>query len=290
MVNADGTNPHKIANQGLINVHPNWGVLADVDDDGVPDYQQGNSILGSVDLSMAMAASPEPVITGSTLTYTATVRNFGPDEALDATAFIFIPTGTAFSSATASQGACSKMVINGVGAARCELGGIAPNPNVPETLTLKVNVDCALETGDLIETTGGVIAATLDSNTANNSAETTSTALDTPPAITNVAVDRAELRPPDHKMIDVTVNYNVADNCDPNPVNTLSVTSDEPINGTGDGDAAPDWEVVDAHHVRLRAKRTGAGDGRVYTITITSTDSHGNSSNKTVTVQVPRSN
>ena len=26
------------------------------------------------------------------------------------------------------------------------------------------------------------------------------------------------------------------------------------IDGTGDGDTAPDWEVLDPHHVRLRAE------------------------------------
>jgi hypothetical protein len=67
----------------------------------------------------------------------------------------------------------------------------------------------------------------------------------------------------------------------------LSVTSNEPINGTGDGDTAPDWEIVDSHHVRLRAERGDNGSGRIYTITITCTDTDGNSSASTVTVSVP---
>ena len=44
-----------------------------------------------------------------------------------------------------------------------------------------------------------------------------------------------------------------------------------------DGNTAPDWEIVDSHHVRLRAERSGRGNGRVYTITITCTDGSGNS-------------
>src|SRR5689334_6007828 len=35
----------------------------------------------------------------------------------------------------------------------------------------------------------------------------------------------------------------------------LSVSSNEPTDGPGDGHTAPDWEVVDAHHVLLRAER-----------------------------------
>jgi hypothetical protein len=87
-------------------------------------------------------------------------------------------------------------------------------------------------------------------------------------------------------MVNVTVNYNVTDNCGSSSC-TLSVSSNEPINGTGDGDTAPDWQIVDANHVRLRAERAGNGNGRVYTITITCHDSVGNSSSKSVTVRAP---
>jgi hypothetical protein len=89
-----------------------------------------------------------------------------------------------------------------------------------------------------------------------------------------------------HKLTDVTVSYNVTDNCGV-LTTTLSVSSSEPVNGLGDGDTAPDWEVVDANHVRLRAERSGKGVGRIYTITITATDSAGNSSHKQVLVTVP---
>jgi hypothetical protein len=111
------------------------------------------------------------------------------------------------------------------------------------------------------------------------------------PVITGAAVDRTELWPPNHKMVPVAVGYQVADNCDPGAaiVCKLSVSSNEPINGTGDGDTAPDWIVVDAHHLQLRAERAGTGTGRIYTITITCTDSKDNTSTKTVTVKVPKS-
>jgi len=107
--------------------------------------------------------------------------------------------------------------------------------------------------------------------------------------ITGASANPSSLWPPNHKMVDVTVSYNVTDNCDPSSAITctLSVSSNEPINGTGDGDTAPDWEIMDAHHVRLRAERAGNGNGRIYTITITCTDSAGNSSRQNVMVRVP---
>lgn len=96
----------------------------------------------------------------------------------------------------------------------------------------------------------------------------------TPPTISNLSVDKATLSPPNHKMIPVTVSYNVADNCDAAAAIklSLSVTSNEAVNGSGDGNTSADWQVIDAHHVLLRAERAGNGNGRIYTITVTATD------------------
>jgi len=93
--------------------------------------------------------------------------------------------------------------------------------------------------------------------------------------------------PPNHEMVDVTVNYTATDNCPLTCV--LTVASNEPTDGLGDGDTAPDWLVIDDHHVQLRAERAGKGSGRIYTITTTCTDASNNSIIKTSTVLVPKS-
>ncbi|HEX8351747.1 MAG TPA: HYR domain-containing protein [Pyrinomonadaceae bacterium] len=112
----------------------------------------------------------------------------------------------------------------------------------------------------------------------------------TPPAISAESVSPSILWSPDHRMVDVTVGYVVADNCSPDAAavtTALTVSSNEPGDGRGDGRTAADWEVMDAHHVRLRAERAGGGAGRVYTINITATDAAGNTSTRGVTVSVP---
>ena len=128
-----------------------------------------------------------------------------------------------------------------------------------------------------------------DSHGASSSCSATVTVVDrTPPVLTNAFADKPELWPPNHKMVDVAINYNASDNC--GAINCqLNVSSNEPINGTGDGDTAPDWQVVDLHHVRLRAERAGGGNYRVYTTTILCTDNSGNRSTGNVTVKVPKS-
>jgi hypothetical protein len=107
------------------------------------------------------------------------------------------------------------------------------------------------------------------------------------PAVSAATVDTPILWSPNHQMVPITVNYTATDNCSVNCV--LTVTSNEPIDGLGDGDTGPDWVVIDAHHLLLRSERSGKGSDRVYTITVTCTDASGNEVVRTVTVTVPHS-
>lgn len=112
----------------------------------------------------------------------------------------------------------------------------------------------------------------------------------TPPVIVAVAADPNVLWPPNHKMVNVRVTARVTDTCSDTTWKIISVTSNEPVNGLGDGDTAPDWLITGDHTLQLRAERSGKGTGRVYTITIQAKDTSGNLSvPKTVTVKVPKS-
>jgi hypothetical protein len=95
---------------------------------------------------------------------------------------------------------------------------------------------------------------------------------DIPPQITGFSVSKQSLWPPNHTMRDITLNYTASDNCVSDPIVTVTVSSNEAVNGTGDGDTDPDWEIIDNHHVKLRAERAANGDGRIYTITVTVDD------------------
>jgi hypothetical protein len=110
-----------------------------------------------------------------------------------------------------------------------------------------------------------------------------------PPAIT-VTLNREYLWPPNHMLADIVADVQVTDNC-PNPTFVLtSVASNEPENGLGDGDTAPDIVGADLGtpdtEFQLRSERAGPRTGRVYTIVYTASDHCGNSTAATVEVRV----
>ncbi|MBI4907616.1 MAG: TIGR03118 family protein [Acidobacteria bacterium] len=107
------------------------------------------------------------------------------------------------------------------------------------------------------------------------------------PLIENVAASPAQLWPPNHKMVPVTINYKVTDNCTPDPSCSLTVSSNQGAGG-GSGNTSPDWLVIDAHHVELRSERAGNADGpRIYSIAISCSDQQGFTTKATATVTVP---
>jgi hypothetical protein len=110
----------------------------------------------------------------------------------------------------------------------------------------------------------------------------------TPPVIESIVAVPDELWPPNHRMVPVTLTVDVTDVCDSMPVCSISgVESNEPVNGQGDGNTAPDWELTGALTLNLRAERAGNGNGRIYTVRVNCSDGSGNASTDTVEVAVP---
>jgi hypothetical protein len=101
------------------------------------------------------------------------------------------------------------------------------------------------------------------------------------------------LWPPNHQLIPVTIWANSEDNGGGFITLSASVQSSEPLDAAGDGSTEEDYVVTPPDNaagtvlVQLRAERSGTGDGRVYTVTITATDTSGNSSEAKVNIRVP---
>ena len=70
----------------------------------------------------------------------------------------------------------------------------------------------------------------------------------------------------------------------------VSITSNEPANGTGDGNTSPDIAGAtfgtDDRTFQLRAERKGNGNGRIYTVTYSAQDASGNTAQQIATVTV----
>ena len=107
--------------------------------------------------------------------------------------------------------------------------------------------------------------------------------------MTSISATPDVLKTPNHKMIAVTVSVTATDLVDPAPVaRIVSVSSNEPENGLGDGDTGPDWKIPGPLTLELRSERAGNGTGRVYTIAVEVADRSGNKSSATVQVTVRR--
>ena len=109
----------------------------------------------------------------------------------------------------------------------------------------------------------------------------------TPPELF-VELNQTMLWPPNHKYVTIEAFLTASDNADAAPtVTLLSVTSNEPDNGQGDGDKPNDIVIIDEDTFQLRAECSGSGTGRIYTITYQVTDDCGNSQIVLAEVRVP---
>jgi hypothetical protein len=135
-----------------------------------------------------------------------------------------------------------------------------------------------------------VVTFTAEDDAGNVSmAFTTVTVVDTTaPTIGAATADPGSLWPRNHKLRAVVISVDVTDICDAAvDCQIVSVTSNEPINGLGDGNTEPDFIITGDLTVDLRAEASGLGSGRVYTITVQCTDDSGNSATREVNVTVP---
>ena len=130
---------------------------SDPDDEAVT---LNTTVLPASDVSVALSASPDPVLLGSDLTYTMQVSSLGPDVAGDVIATLPLASGVTFVSAGSSSGT----VTYAGGQVVADLG------DMPVGVQASVHVVVQVETvGDLSET-ATVTTTSPDHDLANNSA------------------------------------------------------------------------------------------------------------------------
>jgi hypothetical protein len=108
----------------------------------------------------------------------------------------------------------------------------------------------------------------------------------TAPTVVSISVTPNVLWPPDHKMVNATVSATLVDAVDPAATwKIVSVSSNQPTQGTGDGDTPIDWNITGPATLQLRSEWS-QGKERIYTITIETRDAAGNVGSATVQVKV----
>ena len=217
---------------------------------------------------------PALVTEGQTYSYTLAVTNNGPATATGVTVSDPLPANTTFVSASAG---CTLAA----GTVTCNVGTLASGAGASFTVTVKAG-----GAGTTIVNKATVSANQSDPVPGNNSSTFTST-LNHNPVCTAVKANPAALWPPNHTLRSITLSG--ATDPDGNPVTftVTGVTQDEPTNGLGDGDVAPDAVIGSGPNLQVRAERSGLGDGRVYRIAFTVSDGRGGSCTGVAKVGVP---
>ena len=125
------------------------------------------------DLQIVLSDSPDPVVAGTNLSYTATLTNTGPAAAMDASLAFPIPVGTSFVSATPSAGGTCTLVTP----ITCTWVGATANAAV-RSAVIVVAVPANAANGSLISASVVASSASPDSDPADNTS-TTGTAVTT---------------------------------------------------------------------------------------------------------------
>jgi uncharacterized repeat protein (TIGR01451 family) len=123
---------------------------------------------GSSDLRIAKSDSPDPVNTGSVLTYTIQVRNFGPDAASGVTVTDQLPKGVDLVSATATSGQCTQKGRK----VTCDLGGLGV-PTIDYGSAPTVTISVIPRKVGAISNTASVMGGQKDPDASNNRATAT---------------------------------------------------------------------------------------------------------------------
>jgi len=229
--------------------------------------------------------APAQVSAGSDFDYLITVANAGPEKASSVLISDQLPAGVQFKSAEVSSGGTSSGTDNqrqvsfpsiGVGAIAAVKFTVAPLCSVPDRSGLTNVVQ--------------VGSTSRDPNTADNSASVVSEVSNPSPTLGPVVAKPPSLKAT-NELVDVTIDYTHSSRCD---TCTLSVKVTKEGKGDDDDDdderhgkhaeaAGSDFEIVDDHHVRLRAARKNR-----YLVTVTCVDPLGRSVSGSVQIKVTK--
>jgi len=140
---------------------------------GSPNNISISDTVQGADLSMTQAASPSAVAPGSTITYTETVTNNGPNAATGAVLYQQTPTNTTFASVTPPTGwTCTSPAVGATGQVICTAAANLNSGTTTTAFTYVVTVAAATAAGTTIVNSADVTSQTTDPVSSNNTTST----------------------------------------------------------------------------------------------------------------------
>lgn len=230
----------------------------------LPDRNPGNNtnsasttIQTLAALSVGKIASPNPATAGLPLTYTLTITNSGPSDALTVALTDTLPAGVQFVSAQTTGGTC-----NGTSTVVCRWTRLAALDTAQ--VTLRVTVDSDI-TGSLSN------QATIGSATADSAAGDNSTAITTP--VTTIAdLVAGQSDSPDPVLRGSPLAYTVTiTNNGPSDAANVVLTDTLPSTVNFNRTQPAGGTFISPNLVRINAGSLAQGDTRTFTIWVTPT-------------------
>ncbi len=125
------------------------------------------------DLSMTQVAAPSAVAPSSTITYTETVTNNGPNAATGAVLYQQTPSNTTFASMTPPSGwTCTSPAVGSTGQVICTAAASLASATTTTAFTYIVTVAAATAAGTTIVNSADVTSQTTDPVSSNNTTAT----------------------------------------------------------------------------------------------------------------------
>jgi uncharacterized repeat protein (TIGR01451 family) len=90
------------------------------------------------DLRIQARDTPDPVVAGGTLTYSATVRNYGPEEAPGVLFYEDVPAGTRVTGVSSPTGTCTPPAEANFGVVGCRVGTLGVGASASVTIRFRV--------------------------------------------------------------------------------------------------------------------------------------------------------
>ena len=227
-------------------------------------------------------ATPTATATSVPLTSTPTTTNT-PEPTATATATATAVPPTATPTATATDTLEPTATATTAPLTSTPTATHTPEPTATATDTPEPT---ATPTNTATDTPEPTATATATPTSTPTSTPTATPVPNNPPDCSTAYAEPALLWPPNHAMQPIMVLGVTDPESQPLTFVVNSVWQDEPTNGTGDGDTAVDATLSP---LVVRAERSGNGNGRVYRITLTASDSAGGSCTTEVQVGVPHS-